>query len=196
MTLVNCNYVQSIISKVVSARPPFKEMIMAKRNNTSKSRPTRSAKVPGASRSADKSAAIPNTDVIEDAIEEERARLMRAHSLLNCVAIAMDAEEVSPKAGPHYPTLIETARDLVNESINRLDSMNLGRNAGKRKIEAGDEDEHELELAPRGGYSVREPVVPYGGTSTATWPLVIAQKMESGARVLVPDGADSMAKLN
>ena len=142
---------------------------MAKRNDTSKSGPTRNPtppKIRSASRPAkpaDKPASIPNLDALEDTIEEERARLMEAHSILNCVAIAMDAEDVSPEGGPHYPTLIETASDLINESIRRLDTANLGR---AMKTRDDEEDEGELEEEPtvkRGGRNeVREPSMTYG----------------------------------
>lgn len=145
---------------------------MAKRNDTSKSGPTRNPtppKIRSASRPAKpagKSASVPNLDALGDTIEEERARLMEAHSMLNCVAIAMDTEDVNPGDGPHYPTLIETACDLINKSICRLDAVNLGRAMKTREDAPDDEDEDELEdelTVKRGRKSeVREPPPVYG----------------------------------
>ena len=136
---------------------------MAKRNDTSNSHPARSPKASGRSRSTPKPLSTATFDALEDAIDEERGRLMRAHSLLNCIAIAMDAEDISPGSGPHYPTLIETARDLVNESINRLDSVNLGRKPGKTKLDEDDDGNPYPGPIPgsRGKYEVRELAVPY-----------------------------------
>lgn len=142
---------------------------MATRNDTSKSRSGRNsqaAKTKSASRQTKPTAASATLRALEDTIEDERARLMQAHSILNCVAIAMEAEDVSPGDGPHYPTLIEKACDLINESINRLDSVELGRGKS-RKDEAEDEDEDEDEFEAglslgRGKNSVREPSPVYG----------------------------------
>lgn len=52
---------------------------------------------------------------------------MQVHSLLSCIALAMDNDDGSDKVGPYYPGLIEIARDLVNESIGRLDWDQLER---------------------------------------------------------------------
>lgn len=52
---------------------------------------------------------------------------MQAHSLLSCIALAMDNDDGGDKVGPYYPGLIEIARDLVNESIGRLDWDQLER---------------------------------------------------------------------
>lgn len=61
---------------------------------------------------------------LEHAIERERARLMKAHAVLGCVALALDCDS-NQEPHPYYPVVVELARDLVNESINRLDSVNL-----------------------------------------------------------------------
>lgn len=52
---------------------------------------------------------------------------MTAHSLLSCVCLAMENDDGANPCRPYYPELIEMARNLVNESINRLDSDSLGR---------------------------------------------------------------------
>lgn len=141
---------------------------MATKNDTSKSRSGRNrqaAKAKSASRQTKPTATSATLRALEDTIEDERARLMQAHSILNCVAIAMEAEDVSPGDGPHYPTLIEKACDLIDESISRLDSVELGRVRKSRKDEADDEDEDEFEAGlslGRGKNSVREPSPVYG----------------------------------
>lgn len=142
---------------------------MAKRKDALKSLPARNRPAPKArsvshpTKSANKSAAIPSLDDLEDGIEEERARLMQAHSILSCVAIAMDAEEVSPGEGPHYPTLIEKACDLINESISRLDTIHLGR--VKQSQKGVLDDDYEFEAAVnrerRGKNEVRDPAAAY-----------------------------------
>lgn len=142
---------------------------MAKRKDTSKSLSARNrsaSKAQSVSRPtkpANKSAAIPSFADLEDGIEEERARLMQAHSILSCVSIAMDVEDVSPAQGPHYPTLIEKACDLINESISRLDAVHLGRVKKSQKDVL--DDDYEFEAAVdrgRGGKNeVRDPAAAY-----------------------------------
>lgn len=123
---------------------------MAKRNDTSKSRSPRNAQATRA-KSAPRHV-IP--EPVEDLIEEERERLMRAHSVLDCTLISMNEDDSMPTDGPHYPSLIEIARDLVDESIRQLDATNL-QNAQPKENEA------ELEKQPGGGYMVREATTPW-----------------------------------
>jgi len=125
---------------------------MAKRNDTSKSRPAGNPKAARA-----KSApchVIP--EPVEDLIEEERERLMRAHSVLDCILMAMGDDDSMPTAGPHYPSLIEIARDLVNESVRQLDAVNLQSAAPK----AEEDDEPEVPDLGSGPYMVREAAPP------------------------------------
>jgi len=98
--------------------------------------------------------------VVEDAIEAERDRLMRVHTLLSCAALAMDAEDLSFE-GPHYLTVIEMSRDLVNEAINNLEPMTL-ESATQRVENAVDElDDSELDARVLRRNRVREPVFAY-----------------------------------
>jgi hypothetical protein len=97
---------------------------------------------------------------LEDAIEAERDRLMRAHTLLSCAALAMDAEDLSFE-GPHYLTVIEMSRDLVNQAINNLEPMTL-ESAMQQVEDAVDDDDHvELDAQVPGRNRVREPVFLY-----------------------------------
>lgn len=122
---------------------------MAKRNDMSKCRPARNQT---SSRTRFAPGHIIPTPV-EDLIEEERERLMRAHSVLDCVLVAMDDDDSMPTHGPHYPSLIEIARDMVNESIGQLDATNL---QSAREKEEQDESGKLLDLG--GDYMVREAI--------------------------------------
>jgi hypothetical protein len=74
---------------------------------------------------------------VERAIEAERDNLSKAESLLGCLAIAMEhaawehEDEVMP---PYYPDVARMARNLVRQSINALDSLNLEQLLARRKI--------------------------------------------------------------
>lgn len=83
---------------------------MATRNKTSKVRAVQ-----------EDAAAIP--DLLE-AIEAERNRLMQAESLLQCLLAALQ-DEAGEVQGPYYPHVIELARELLTQSIGRLDSVHL-----------------------------------------------------------------------
>ena len=85
---------------------------------------------------------------------------MTAHTLLSCAAIAMDGEHVSFE-GPHYLTVLELTRDLVNEAINNLEPMIL-----ESAILPQDESAEALEaddptMVPPGSHRVREPITRY-----------------------------------
>jgi len=73
---------------------------------------------------------------LHEAIEDERGNLSKAESLLGCLAIAMEYEADSVN-GPHYPDVAQLARELVRQSINRLDSLMLKRRLSKNKVEEG-----------------------------------------------------------
>jgi len=73
---------------------------------------------------------------LHEAIEDERGNLSKAESLLGCLAIAMEYESDSVN-GPHYPDVAELARELVRQSINRLDSLMLQRRLSRNKVEEG-----------------------------------------------------------
>jgi hypothetical protein len=74
---------------------------------------------------------------VERAIEAERDNLSKAESLLGCLAIAMEhgewehEDEVMP---PYYPDVARMARNLVRQSINALDSLNLEKHLARRRI--------------------------------------------------------------
>ena len=65
--------------------------------------------------------------VIEEALEEERARLMLASSLLGCVQIALDPEAITVAPPVYFPEVLELARQLINTSVLRLEYEEMRR---------------------------------------------------------------------
>jgi hypothetical protein len=59
--------------------------------------------------------------VFEEALEEERARLMLVNSMLGCVQIALDPEAVGVEPPVYFPEVLELARQLINTSVQRLE---------------------------------------------------------------------------
>jgi hypothetical protein len=59
-----------------------------------------------------------------ETVEQERANLSRAESLLECLRIAMEYESQTT-TGPYYPDVAQIAHELVRKSVNALDSINL-----------------------------------------------------------------------
>jgi hypothetical protein len=57
---------------------------------------------------------------LEDAIEEERARLMLANSMLGCIQIALDPEAIGVFPAVYFPEVLEAARQSINESVRHL----------------------------------------------------------------------------
>jgi hypothetical protein len=84
---------------------------MATRDRTSKAR-------------AVKNVAVATAQDLLEVVEAERTRLMQAESLLQCLTVALDAEEGETHS-PYYPNVIELARDLLTQSIGQLDSLRL-----------------------------------------------------------------------
>lgn len=82
---------------------------MADENHTSTPRPIR------------KSVRDPEL-TLGEAIEEERSWLMKAESVLSCSLLAMEKYDCRSD-GVYFPTAVELARDLLRQSIDRLDSV-------------------------------------------------------------------------
>ena len=78
---------------------------------------------------------MPVPERLHEAIEIERDNLSKAESILACMAVAMEYES-DPSSGPYYPTVAQTARELLERSINGLDSVMLKRRL-LNKIEDG-----------------------------------------------------------
>jgi hypothetical protein len=65
--------------------------------------------------------------VIEEALEEERTRLMLANSMLGCVQIALDPEAISVAPAVYFPEVLELARQLINTSVRRFEYEEIRR---------------------------------------------------------------------
>jgi hypothetical protein len=59
-----------------------------------------------------------------ETVEQERANLSRAESLLECLRIAMEYESQTT-TGPYYPDVAQIAHELVHKSVNALESIYL-----------------------------------------------------------------------
>lgn len=64
---------------------------------------------------------------LEEAIDDERLRLMQTHTVLGCVMRAMDDEDSYDQSDLHFPSVIEISRNLINQSIRCLDPDAIGR---------------------------------------------------------------------
>jgi hypothetical protein len=77
---------------------------------------------------------VPVPEGLHEAIETERDNLSKAESLLACMVVAMEYH-TDPLAGPYYPAVAQMARELVDRSINGLDSLVLQQRLRRNKIE-------------------------------------------------------------
>ena len=63
---------------------------------------------------------------LETVIEDERTRLLKADSILGCAQIALDTEgSVVEVPVVYFPYVVGTARELIAESLRRLDFVRL-----------------------------------------------------------------------
>jgi hypothetical protein len=76
---------------------------------------------------------VPVPEALHEAIEEERGNLSKTESLLGCLAISME-HETDTATAPYYPDVAGLARDLLKQSINRLDSLNLQKRLLRNKV--------------------------------------------------------------
>jgi hypothetical protein len=75
----------------------------------------------------------PGSALLRDAIESERGTLLKAESLLNCLAISMEYASDRDIA-PHYPDVAQVACDLIRQSIDGLDSLTVERLMRHKRI--------------------------------------------------------------
>ena len=64
---------------------------------------------------------------LERAIDVERRRLSKAQSILGCLAVALETPTPHGSDGLDFRQVAEVVRELVNSSIERLDSVNLSK---------------------------------------------------------------------
>jgi hypothetical protein len=67
---------------------------------------------------------VPVPEKLHEAIETERDNLSKVESILACMVIAMEYD-AEPLTGPYFPTVAQTAREILARSINSLDSVIL-----------------------------------------------------------------------
>src|ERR1700730_8171064 len=77
---------------------------------------------------------VPVPEALHEAIETERDNLSKADSLLACMVVSMEYHP-DPVTGPYYPAVAQIARELVDRSINALDSLVLQQRLLRNKIE-------------------------------------------------------------
>jgi hypothetical protein len=65
--------------------------------------------------------------VIQEAIEEERERLMLVNSMLGCVQAALDPEAVSVVPAVYFPEVLEMARQRIDTSVRKLEYEEIRR---------------------------------------------------------------------
>lgn len=65
--------------------------------------------------------AQPMSRELEDLIDQERGRLMKAHSILSCAVIGMEGSAEGARGGPYWPDIIELANEMIDESIRKLE---------------------------------------------------------------------------
>jgi hypothetical protein len=117
---------------------------MATRQHVSKARRDRSRplKAPGGrekrpgrkTRPSEHVYGVPVPEGLHEAIEIERDNLSKAESLLACMVVSMEYHP-DPVTGPYYPAVAQIARELVDRSINALDSLVLQQRLLRNKIE-------------------------------------------------------------
>ena len=112
---------------------------MAKRNSTSKLDRVRkggSQRGPRAPRNSPGTkgagATTPETSPLED-FEGERTRLMKAEAVLHCLTVSLNYSSWYPVDGTTYSMAVDVARDLVRESMDRLEQRDRQIDAGKRR---------------------------------------------------------------
>jgi len=72
---------------------------------------------------------------LDETIERERTRLMRAESILGCASVAISyANSASGEKQPYYPDVVDAAREMIIEATVRLDSVYLHRLRRRRKF--------------------------------------------------------------
>lgn len=101
---------------------------MAERNSTSKARSGRKLSVslerrPRIRRTRDASAARRAVPASANLMDSERERLMRAESILGCIAFALMYSDWREEEGTDYATAVEVARELVRQSIGALEQL-------------------------------------------------------------------------
>jgi len=110
---------------------------MATREFSPESKRGRSRRNRSKCRSATHAYGVPVPRALHEAIENERGNLSKAESVLGCLVVSMEHNGDSADCAdrPYYPDVAQLARELVKQSINRLDSLVLQKRLARNKIE-------------------------------------------------------------
>jgi hypothetical protein len=74
----------------------------------------------------------PETSPPKD-FEGERTRLLKAEAVLHCLTVSLNYSSWYPVDGTTYSMAVDVARDLVRESMDRLEQRDRQIDAGKRR---------------------------------------------------------------
>ena len=112
---------------------------MAKRNSTSKIDRVRKevshrGQKPARSSPSAKAVATdpPEQSPCED-FGSERSRLLKAEAVLHCLTVSLNYSSWYPVDGTTYAMAVDVARDLVQESMDRLEQRDRRIETGKRR---------------------------------------------------------------
>ena len=112
---------------------------MARRNSTSRLDRVRKGGAPRGTRTPRSSPSAKGvaTDLPEASppkdFEGERTRLMKAESVLHCLTVSLNYSSWYPVDGTTYSMAVDVVRDLVRESMDRLEQRDRQVDAGKRR---------------------------------------------------------------
>lgn len=79
---------------------------------------------PTTDRGGNSSPEAATSELLDHAIERERAVLLKAESLTICLKRALEADTQLVR-GPYYPEIVEMIRVLIKQAFDGLDSVNL-----------------------------------------------------------------------
>lgn len=98
---------------------------MVKRKSKRISPPERKGKGHATIKSDESVYGVPVPVSLHEAIENERGTLGKAASILRCLAISLEYDDMPSEEGPHYPDVADIACMLVRQACNGLDSVTL-----------------------------------------------------------------------
>lgn len=105
----------------------------ARRGRSGRTAAPVSRKMERKSRPFDHPYGVPVPTKLREAIEIERDNLAKVESILACLVVSMECG-ADPLKGPYFPSVAQTARELLERSINGLDPFTL-RQRLQNKIE-------------------------------------------------------------
>ena len=112
---------------------------MAKGNSTSKIDRVRkrvSNRGPRPPRSSPSAKAVVTRPPEQSSCEDfggERSRLLKAEAVLHCLTVSLNYSSWYPVDGTTYAMAVDVARDLVQESMDRLEQRDRQIETGKRR---------------------------------------------------------------